>query len=417
MPSVFQKILIKNLGKVITGKTPSTKNPENFSGEIMFITPVDLKRGYILESSDRYISEIGFKSVVNNTIDDVSVLVGCIGSDLGNISITKGKCATNQQINSITSFKPNYDPFYIYYWFCQKKQFLMNIAGNTTTPIVNKTDFENIYIDIPNIQTQKKISSVLSALDEKIVLNNKINEELEKIARDLYNYWFIQFDFPDENKRPYKSSGGKMVYNSVLKREIPEGWKVENLANNTLTKIIKPGIHNFNSEKVYLPTAVIENDKILDRKNIITYNNREGRANMQPVVNSVWFAKIKKTKKILYFGDYSTKRINEIIISTGMLGLECRYNSLEYIWNFVNNDTFESRKDRLSHGATQEALNNDDLLIFPILIPENKILQRYSDKVKALYEQKYKNELENEQLIELRDFLLPMLLNGQVLFN
>lgn len=205
-----------------------------------------------------------------------------------------------------------------------------------------------------------------------------------------------------------------MIYNDVLKREIPEGWEVKNLANNNLTKIIKPGIHNFDNEKIYLPTAAIDNDKIVDRTNIVTFNNRESRANMQPIVNSVWFAKMKKTKKVLYFGDYSVKRINEIIISTGMLGLECKFNSLEYIWNFVNNNMFEAIKDRLSHGATQEGVNNDDLISFPILIPTNEILSKYSDIVRTLYKQKYENELENEQLTELRDFLLPMLMNGQV---
>ena len=206
-----------------------------------------------------------------------------------------------------------------------------------------------------------------------------------------------------------------MVYNSLLKREIPEGWKVENIANNSLTKIIKPGINSFDNEKIYLPTAAIDNDKIVDRTNIITYSNREGRANMQPITNSVWFAKMKKTKKILYFGEYSIKRMNEIILSTGMLGLECHNNSLEYIWNFINNEMFENIKDRLSHGATQEGINNDDLISFPILIPINDMLLKYSDKVRSLYEQKYKNELENEQLTELRDFLLPMLMNGQVI--
>ena len=411
---VKQYIPIKNLGKIVTGKTPSTKNPENFSRDIMFITPIDLKQGYVLRYSDRYISKQGFDSIQANTISGISVLVGCIGSDLGNVSIINAKCATNQQINAITNIKKEYDPYYIYYWFCQKKAFLHNIAGNTTTPIINKTDFEDIIIDIPNLHIQNEITNILKALDDKIEQNNKINAELEATARDLYNYWFIQFDFPDEFRRPYKSSGGKMVYNDVLKREIPEGWTVESIANNKLSKILKPGIKQFNGQKIYLPTAAIENDRIIDTSNLITYDNREGRANMEPVDNSVWFAKMKNTKKVLYFGDYSSQRISQTILSTGMLGLKCVENALEYIWNFVNDDSFEAVKNKLSHGATQEGVNNDDLLYFSMLIPSIETLRDYSVLVKDLYKQKYFNEIENECLAELRDFLLPMLMNGQV---
>ena len=123
---------------------------------------------------------------------------------------------------------------------------------------------------------------------------------------------------------------------------------------------------------------------------------------------------MKNTKKVLYFGDYSSQRINQTILSTGMLGLKCADNALEYIWNFVNNDSFEAVKDMLSHGATQEGVNNDDLLYFPMLIPSIETLRDYSVLVKDLYKQKYFNEIENECLAELRDFLLPMLMNGQI---
>jgi type I restriction enzyme S subunit len=205
-----------------------------------------------------------------------------------------------------------------------------------------------------------------------------------------------------------------MVYNDVLKREIPEGWEVESIADNKLSKILKPGIKQFDGQKIYLPTAAVENDRIIDKSNLITYDNREGRANMEPVDNSVWFAKMKNTKKVLYFGDYSSQRISQTILSTGMLGLKCVENALEYIWNFVNDDSFEAVKNKLSHGATQEGVNNDDLLYFPMLIPSIETLRNYSVLVKDLYKQKYFNEIENECLAELRDFLLPMLMNGQV---
>ena len=302
-------------------------------------------------------------------------------------------------------------------FFLRSKYFRKIIDSNaimTLRASFNEKIFSYINIDLIDYKEQVKIGDLLYYLEEKIKLNNKINSELEKMAKTLYEYWFVQFDFPDENKRPYKSANGKMVYNDILKREIPEGWEVENLANNRLTTILKPGIDKFENEKIYLPTAAITDDKITDRSNIISYENRESRANMQPISNSVWFAKMKKTKKILYFGNYSQKHMNEIILSTGMLGLKCKENSLEYIWNFVNDTYFEEIKDRLAHGATQESINNDDLVYIPILVPDDTTLQKFATKVKELYQKKYINEIENEQLTQLRDFLLPLLMNGQV---
>ena len=291
---------------------------------------------------------------------------------------------------------------------------LSGVKSGSTLPSMTSEAYYNIPVNLPDIDTQNKIASMLHIINAQIDLNNKINTELEETAKDLYNYWFVQFDFPDKDKRPYKSSGGKMVYNEVLKREIPEGWEVKNIASNRLSKILKPGIKKFGGQKVYLPTAAIENDRIIDKSNLITYDNREGRANMEPADNSVWFAKMKNTKKVLYFGNYSSQRMNQTILSTGMLGLKCVENALEYIWNFVNNDSFEAIKNKLSHGATQEGVNNDDLLYFPMLIPSIKTLRNYSILVKDLYKQKYFNEIENERLTEIRDFLLPMLMNGQV---
>ncbi len=305
--------------------------------------------------------------------------------------------------------------FISFYFRLQKfKNMMQNISVGATMPSLNTHLMDNIKLYLPSLPEQNNIAEVLASIDEKILLNKKLNDELEIAAKDLYNYWFVQFDFPDKDKRPYKSSGGKMVYNEILKREIPEGWEVESIADNKLSKILKPGIKQFDGQKIYLPTAAVENDRIIDKSNLITYDNREGRANMEPVDNSVWFAKMKNTKKVLYFGDYSSQRISQTILSTGMLGLKCVENALEYIWNFVNDDSFEAVKNKLSHGATQEGVNNDDLLYFPMLIPSIETLRNYSVLVKDLYKQKYFNEIENECLAELRDFLLPMLMNGQV---
>ena len=340
-----------------------------------------------------------------------SILLPRKGS-LDNIMFVDGKFWTVDTMYWATVNTKLVNAYYLYNLL--KILDFAGVRSGSTLPSMTSSAYYNIPVTLPDVKVQDSIANILKGINSKIELNDKINTELETIAKDLYNYWFVQFDFPDKDKRPYKSSGGKMVYNDVLKREIPEGWTVENIADNKLSKILKPGIKQFDGQKIYLPTAAVENDRIIDKSNLITYDNREGRANMEPVDNSVWFAKMKNTKKVLYFGDYSSQRISQTILSTGMLGLKCVENALEYIWNFVNDDFFEAVKNKLSHGATQEGVNNDDLLYFPMLIPSIETLRDYSVLVKDLYKQKYFNEIENECLAELRDFLLPMLMNGQV---
>lgn len=340
-----------------------------------------------------------------------SPVIGHIGANAGVVVWGTGKhYVTYNGIICVT--KQNIVKKYAYYVLLNSN--LRKITRGSTQPFVSYDLLENIPILFHERQDQQKIADILSALDDKIELNNKINAELEATAKDLYNYWFVQFDFPDENGRPYKSSGGKMVYNPILKREIPDGWTVECLAKNCLANILKPGIQVFEGEKIYLPTAAIEGDKIVDKTNVITYKNREGRANMQPVSNSIWFAKMKNTQKTLYFGEYSKENLDVLILSTGMCGVKCSKNALEYIWNFVNDCGFERIKNKLSHGATQEGINNDDLFYFPMLVPTNDVLTAFSSLTNKLYMEKYSKEKENDSLVNLRDFLLPMLMNGQV---
>jgi len=197
----------------------------------MFVTPSDSFEKKIISSTVRYLSDSGFKRLKSKVLPPRSVLVTCIGSAMGKIGINKNECITNQQINSIKINKKKFDSDYIYYCLRNNSKLIRNAAtGSTAVPILNKTDFESLKLKIhENIFQQQQIASVLSSLDSKIELNNRINHELEQMAKLLYDYWFVQFEFPDKAGKPYKTSGGKMVWNEELKREIPEGWKMKRL--------------------------------------------------------------------------------------------------------------------------------------------------------------------------------------------
>ena len=258
-----------------------------------------------------------------------------------------------------------------------------------------------------------KAISELRRIDDKISTNNKIIETSEKLMREIYDYWFVQSDFPDENGRPYKSSGGEMVYNETLKREIPKEWRVQDLLKNDLCKDIKPGIDKFDGAKTYYATADVINGEM----NVgaqIDYYNRESRANMQPKQNSVWFAKMKNSVKYITVMPTSDDLLESSIFSTGFFGLECESETLPYIRSFIYSDYFEKVKDLNSNGATMEAISNDGVRNIKLLIPDGIILKKYSESVGACLSQNDTLRKENAKLISLRDWLLPMLMNGQV---
>ena len=228
----FITVKLKDIGRIVTGKTPSSKEPKSYGESYLFITPSDNFENKYIDKTIRSLSEYG-KNVLNGKLlKENSVLVTCIGSAMGKVALNKFPAVTNQQINSI-EVKEAFSSDYIYYCLKNNYTLFRNAAsGSTALPILNKTDFEELPIKIhKNLKTQQSIAAVLSALDKKIALNKQINACLEEMAKTLYDYWFVQFDFPDANGKPYKFSGGEMVFDETLKREIPKGWEVKSLGD------------------------------------------------------------------------------------------------------------------------------------------------------------------------------------------
>src|SRR5690606_25988904 len=205
----------------------------DFGDQYMFITPSDNFDSKNISKTQRYLSRKGIEKLASKKLPPKSILVSCIGSAMGKVVMNKTVAITNQQINSIIPNKDKFDNDYIYYLLKNNYSILRTAAtGSTALPLLNKTDFDLLEVNIiENLPTQQKIAAVLSALDDKIELNNTINAELEAIAKTLYDYWFVQFEFPNSEGKPYKSSGGAMEYNAILKREIPKGWEVKTIGD------------------------------------------------------------------------------------------------------------------------------------------------------------------------------------------
>lgn len=391
------KLKIKDIGNVVTGKTPSTSDKANFGKGYLFITPKELHTDTgIIHSSERKLTQKGFESIRNNTIFGLSVLVGCIGSDMGNVALVDQKCATNQQINAITNINPKIcNPYYLYYWLRIQKKYLFKIANATTTPILKKSDFENIEIDFPKINIQNNIVKFLRTIDLKIANNNAILKELESIAKTIYDYWFLQFEFPDESGKPYKSNGGKMFWNDQLKQEIPESWKVRKIKDILIENPKSKVKVNEAKEKGTVPFFT-SGEKILftDKPMVLGLNcylNTGGNAGVKYFYGAA---------------SYSTDTWS-ITSSSG----------LEYILPFVLKLLESSMDSKFFQGTGLKHIQKNLLRDFSIVIPNDKVIQHFKLIVKKIFKQESLIYQEILQLQALRDFLLPMLMNGQVTFK
>lgn len=397
---------LQDIGKVITGKTPQTSKVEFYDGDYLFISPLELHNAYNITSSVKTLTELGMKSIANNTIDGVSVLVGCIGWDMGNIGLCHEYCATNQQINSITKFKEEIcNPYYVYYWLLTKKSYLFSLASITRTPILSKSVFENIEIPLPQKREQDKIVSLLKSVDDKIELNKKIISELESMAKTLYDYWFLQFDFPDENGKPYKSSGGKMVYNEELKREIPEGWEVKELGklfSITMGSSPKGECLNENGEGIEFYQGSTDFGSLFPTERVYT---------LGPI-------RIADKNDILLsvrapVGDMNIA-MNRCCIGRGLAAVHCD-SSLFALNTLKTLDKYF--KVFNTSGTTFGALTSDGLKGQLVIAAPQKLVDKYKEIVDSAEKKIRKSEKENRDLASLRDFLLPMLMNGQVTFK
>lgn len=407
----YKNTLIKDIGRVVTGKTPETKKAEFYGNGYMFITPAELHDGYNVQVSDKYITESGLQSIKSNCINGTSVMVGCIGWDMGNVAICHRKCATNQQINSITDFNPKYNPFYTYYWLLTKKDYLFTIASVTRTPILSKSTFEEIVIPMPDRSIQDNVVGTLKPIDDMMENNKRICSELEAMAKTLYDYWFVQFDFPDENGNPYRTSGGEMVWNEQLKREIPKGWEFKKISD--ICEIISG--YPFQSS-TYSKTG---------KYRLITIKNVQDSGIDLNVDNYV-----KDLPGNL--PDYCILSPGDILMSltgnVGRVGImyadDCLLNQRValikpkhsylnvFLYFLFKSNRIKILMENISTGTSQKNLSPVDT--GNLTIPFNsKIVKMFCDKLESVITKIVIAEKERTELTKLRDWILPMLMNGQ----
>ena len=344
-------------------------------------------------------------------------LIICEGGEPGRCAIWENQLPNMKIQKALHRVRPKkgVDNRFLYYWFLwasQNGKLKPYFTGSTIKhlPVEGLLD---INIRIPAIDIQKVSANILYTLDQKIQLNNAINVELEKVAKTLYNYWFVQFDFPNAKGKPYRTSGGKMEYNEVLKMEIPKGWKVKQLKEICRIKSGYPF-----SSKFYLKNGKF---RLITIKNV-----QEDGVNLN--VDS-FLDTIPENMP-----DYCLLHPGDILMSltgnVGRVGLmfenDCLLNQRVavtqpvsetvkgYCYFLLKSDYIRAIVDNMASGSSQDNLSPIDTE--NIFLPfDSKVISDYNAKITPIVQHIVSLKMQNKELTELRDFLLPLLMNGQVI--
>lgn len=392
---------------------------------------ITLKRGYDLPENNRIlgsypvISSAGVSGYHNEyKVEGQGVVTGRYGT-LGQMYFVEGKYWPHNTALYVKDFKGN-DPKYIYY--------LLNCLGRIRTsdksavPGVNRNELHEMFIPaIEDKTTQISVRKVLESIDTKIELNNRINVELEAMAKTLYDYWFVQFDFPydfahgkpDANGKPYKSSGGRMVYNPILKREIPEEWNVVKLGD-VITRS-GTGLNPRDNFKLgegnnyYITIKDIEQGKInfSDKSDRISDDSLriiDKRSDLQQ--GDILFTSIQPVG-ITYLIREKPKHWN---INESVFTLRADYSLVtsEYLFMLVSSDEIKIFTTNSSTGSVHKGIRHSVLKSFAFPYASLHLIREFTCLISPILEKQHVLQSESENLTKLRDWFLPMLMNGQV---
>lgn len=351
---------------------------------------IDFKNGKSVKKSDGIIPIYGGNGILGYTDKSNfshTIVVGRVGAYCGSIHVEENSCWVSD--NAIAGVpKEGQDLTYLYYVL--KSLNLNSKQIGSSQPLITQSMLKDMVVDIEiDIEKQKKIANSISIIDQKIQINNQINQELEAMAKTLYDYWFVQFDFPDQNGKPYKSSGGKLIYNPELKREIPEGWGVKKVGELHIATGKRDA--NFGTENGQYDFWTTANSPI--KADEFSF---EGKA-ILIAGNGNFYVNFTEGKFEAYQRTYVIQSEDE--------------NMLIFMYMACLQSVEKLRKG--SNGSIIKYITIGD--VNNIASPYNKkVVNEFVRIYSPLIDLISKNKRQNQELTQLRDWLLPMLMNGQV---
>ncbi|MBQ5610992.1 MAG: restriction endonuclease subunit S [Fibrobacteraceae bacterium] len=344
-----------------------------------------------------------------------SVIIGHMGENAGSVLWEEGKhFVTYNGTIAKPKNENELNAKFGYYWLVNLN--IRKICAGSGQPFLSYNDLNELPITFPPLPEQKKIASVLSALDNKIALNKKMNQKPERMAKRLYDYGFVQYDFPDKNGHPYKTTGGKMEYNPTLKREIPVGWEVRTLGEYLDCNKYSLTAKSYYDFIQYLDTSSLTENTLESLQRYESIAESPSRAKRIVHANDILYSTVRPQQK--HYGIIKNP-VQNMIASTGFAILSYKYgseyNDMFYLFLIQEKNLIKLSAIADSNASSYPSFNPSDLLNLSICLPEDiKTIEPLVKKFSSLFGIIERNQKENQKLTALRDKLLPLLMNGQV---
>lgn len=420
MSKLISKVASEIYSKITDGTHDSPK--QQSSGKPL-ITSKHIKGRNIDFDSAYLISELDFRKINERSqVEKWDVIISMIGEYCG-FSYVERNDNIDYAVKNVGLYKTGskLEAEWLYYYLNSPmgKQHLNSVKSGSSQPYLTLGALRNLPILQPEDNNSKiKIVKTLSDIDAKIELNNKINAELEAMAKTIYDYWFVQFDFPDANGKPYKTSGGTMVWNEELKRDIPEGWEVKELGKEVSVQrgisyksseingdgISMISLNSFNLDGTYKPEGIKKYSGKYAEKNLIS------NGDLLIAVTDVTRNADIIGKSIIVPDYYS-----ELVISMDIAKvIPSEKLSESYLMMLFNSNHYHNYIKWYASGTIVLHLNLDGMNWYKAEIPPKELLKKFDDIYRPIAKRINETKKQNQHLASLRDWLLPMLMNGQV---
>ena len=412
IPEEWEVVRIKDFClKITSGGTPSRRKKEYWErGTIPWLKTQELKDTKIFESEEKITFE-GLKNSSAKLFPVNTILIAMYGATVGKLGLLKIEATTNQAICAMVVNEKITNYLFLFYSLLNNRTKLINLASGAAQQNINQDIIKEFKIPLPPLPEQRAIAKILSDLDSKIELNQQMNKTLEAIGQAIFKHWFVDFEFPNEKGKPYKSSGGEMVYNEELGKEIPKGWRVEKIGKKLKVELggtpDRTNLNYWNGDIAWINSGKVNEFRIIEPSEYITKEGLENSATKLLPKRTVVLAITGAT-----LGQVSILEIDSCANQSVIGILENQELPSEYIYFWIRhkiNDIIGWRT-----GGAQQHINKGNVENTFILLPEKETMSRYYNIVHQIFEQISVNCFQSQTLSSLRDSLLPKLMSGKI---
>lgn len=386
----------------------------NEDGEYFFINGNNLENGKIVINKDTLRITRAEYEKIKRPLNSNTILLSINGS-LGKIAVYDNERVALGKSACYLNINKNENKYFVKYVLSTKEfqKYMILVAHGST--IKNLAPSQVVDYEFEEPENKDKIALILKLIDDKIENNRRIITEIEQMTKTIYDYWFLQYEFLNEKEKPYKTSGGKMVWNEELKKEIPEGWKYKKIVEieNNIVTGKTPSTKDEGNFNGNIPFITIDDIRqgLYVANTIRTLSEKGASSQSKKYIpkDTICVTCIATVGLVgITTKDSQTnQQINSIVCENK--------NNLYYLVNAIK-DYFKYSNGAKS-GNIFDNMNKEDFASIKIIYPTEDVLEKFKEKVEPIYSKIRSCILENEELIKLRDYLLPLLMNGQIGFK